>query len=127
MLSTDKLAAVREESMAVVTSKDDEEVKVHVRRHVSKEGLMVKGCSESHDPRGKEMGLVSLGHSHIAVLGHFHHREEFRAKSIMGRRWQICQGMLCGKPVLKRVSSCESVRSCCLERMSAMAFAMLLM
>ena len=70
------------------------------------------------------MGSVGLGCSHNPVLGCLHHREEVRAKSIMARKWHICQGMSCGKQSLKRVSSCKSVRSCHWERMFAIAFAL---
>ena len=48
MLSADGLAAVREESMAVVTGEDDEEVEVHVRRDIVEESILLEGCSESH-------------------------------------------------------------------------------
>ena len=72
-MSTNGLAAAREEPAAVVTSKDDEEVKVHVGRDILEEGLLVKGHGEIH-PRGKQMGLVGLGCSNNAVSGHFCHR-----------------------------------------------------
>ena len=89
MLSANGLAAAREEPMAVVTSKDDEEVEVHVGRDILEERLLLEGCGKCH-PRGKQMGLVGLGCIHnAAVLGSLHHREEVRAKSIMARRWQI--------------------------------------
>ena len=42
MLSTNGLAAVREEPMAVVRGKDDEEVKVHVRRDILEERLLLE-------------------------------------------------------------------------------------
>ena len=51
-------------------------------------------------------------------------RSEPKASWLEG---SIHQGMSCGKQVSIRVSSCESVRSCCWERMSAIAFASPLM
>ena len=75
MLSTNGLAAAREEPMVVVTGKDDEEVEMHVGRDILEEGLLVKGHSEIH-PRGKQIGLVGLGCSHNAWSGCFHHRKE---------------------------------------------------
>ena len=94
-MSTNGLAAAREEAMAVVTGEDDE-VEVHVRRDILEERLLLEGYSERH-PRGKQMGLVGLGHSHNAVSGHLHCREEVRAESIMARRQYIHQGTSSGK------------------------------
>ena len=96
MLSANGLAAVSEEPMVVVTSEDNEEVKMHVKRDISEEGFLVKGHGEIH-PRGKQKGLVGLGHSHNTVSGHFHCREEVRAKIVTAGRWHICQGTSCGK------------------------------
>ena len=93
-----------------MASVDDEEVDVDIVWNLEEEWIMGEGGSESH-PRVKEVSLLNSGHSHNTVVGHLHCREEFKAKSIVGCKWHMCQGTSCGKQVLKRVRSCASKRS----------------
>ena len=110
MLGSNVLQAAGQEALAVAASIDDEEVDVDVWWDLDKEWMLGEGGSESH-PRVEKVGMPDSDHSHDAVVGRLHYREEFRAKSIMDCKWHMCQGMSCGKQVLKRVKRCISNRS----------------
>ena len=84
-LSTDGVRALGEQAMVVVAGKDDEELKVGVRRDITGVGILLERGGESH-PGGKQMVSVSLGCNHDAVAGHLHCSKEIRAESITVRR-----------------------------------------
>ena len=93
MFRSDGLCTVVDESLVVEASKDDEEVKVEAWGHIIKERSMAKGSAESHPICKQMIGLVGLCCRHNAMSGHFHCSEQFRAKSIMGARWHMHQGL----------------------------------
>ena len=121
MFRSDGLHAAVDESMMVMASEDDEEVKAEVWSHIIQEGSMAKGSTESH-PICKEIGLVQLSCRNNAALGCFHSSNQVRAKSISGARWHMCQGLACRKWQLKSVSSWSSVSSNHHDSVSAISF-----
>ena len=77
----------------VAASKDSEEIEVEAWEYIVKERSMTMVGAESH-PISKEIGLVRLRcRNHNATSGCFHCSEQFRAKSIMGVRWHMDQGL----------------------------------
>ena len=78
MWSANGVRALGEQAMAVAASKDDEELKVGVKRDITKVGILLEGGGESH-PGVKQMILVSVGRSHDAVVGCLPCSEEIRA------------------------------------------------
>ena len=80
------------ESMAVVASEHNKEVKVEAWGHIIKERSMGMGGTESH-PLCLQIGLVRLCCRNDAMLGCFHCSEQFRAKSISGVKWHMHQGL----------------------------------
>ena len=65
------------------------------------------------------MVSVGMGHNHDAVAGRLRCNKEIRAESILVRSRYMCQGAVCRKRALKRVSSCASNKSWWHERMLA--------
>ena len=110
----------------VTVSEDDEEVKAEVWGHIIEEGSVAECGTESH-PIHKEIGSVQLSCRNNAALGHFHSSNQFRAKSISGARWHMCQGLSCGKWELKSVSSWSSVSLNHHDSVSAISIALPLM
>ena len=47
---------------------------------------------------------------------------EVTAEFVLGSKWQSCQGSSCGNVVVKRLRSCESVRSQDQDALSAITF-----
>ena len=76
----------------VVASEDNEEVEVEAWGHIIEERYMAMGGTESH-PISEQIGSVELCCRHNATSGCFHCSEQFRAKSILGVRWHMCQGL----------------------------------
>ena len=94
MFRSDGLCTVVDESLVVEASKDDEEVKVEAWGHIIKEKSMAEGLAAESHPIRKQIGfLVRLCCRHNATSGCFCCSKQFRAKSIMGGRWHMCQGL----------------------------------
>ena len=126
MFRSDGQHTAVDESVMVMASEDDEEVKVEVWGHIVQEGSMAEGSAESH-PICKEVGLVRLSCRNDTASGRFHSSNQVRAKSISGARWHMCQGLACGKWQLKSVSSWSSVSLNHHDSVSAISFASPLM
>ena len=118
MLRLDRDYATGNDAPPVSEAKDNEEVKLEGEGDVGEDGVMAKAMAVSH-PVVEYSGLVRLCCRYDAMLGRFHHSEEFRDRSGTLLRWDICQGLVCRNLESKSVSNSLLVRSCQCERVSA--------